>query len=113
MKELLAQRFNRFLGTHSSGRFLLAISGGCDSMVMLDLARRFVEKDRLVVAHFNHKLRGRAANADEALVQQWCETHQVHFYRSERKRTTVSELSLREERLQFLKETAKMAKCDF
>ncbi len=48
-----------------------AVSGGIDSMVMLDVLCRRRERDggRLVVAHFNHRLRGRASDADQRFVE--------------------------------------------
>lgn len=50
---------------------LVAVSGGCDSMVLLDVLHRLAatERWRLSVAHFNHHLRGRASRADQALVE--------------------------------------------
>lgn len=50
---------------------LVAVSGGCDSMVLLQLLARWAgpRRWRLGVAHFNHQLRGRAADRDEALVR--------------------------------------------
>jgi tRNA(Ile)-lysidine synthase len=50
---------------------LIAVSGGVDSMVMLELLVRMAAKSRwrLHVAHFNHMLRGRASVADERLVR--------------------------------------------
>jgi len=50
---------------------LVAVSGGCDSMVLLDVLHRLAttERWRLSVAHFNHRLRGRASRADQALVE--------------------------------------------
>lgn len=50
---------------------LVAVSGGADSMVLLDVLRRLAtgEAWTLHVAHFNHQLRGRASRADEALVR--------------------------------------------
>jgi tRNA(Ile)-lysidine synthase len=50
---------------------LVAVSGGCDSMVLLHLLARWAgpRRWRLGVAHFNHQLRGRAADRDEALVR--------------------------------------------
>lgn len=47
---------------------LVAVSGGCDSVVLLDLLRR-VEFTRLVVAHFHHGLRGAEASRDAAFVK--------------------------------------------
>lgn len=50
---------------------LVAVSGGCDSMVLLDVLHRLAatERWRLGVAHFNHHLRGPASRADQALVE--------------------------------------------
>ena len=48
-------------------KLLLAISGGIDSMVLLDLLSR-MDSD-LYLAHCNFKLRGKDADADEAFVR--------------------------------------------
>lgn len=50
---------------------LVAVSGGADSMVLLELLHRLApaHRWRLVMAHFNHQLRGRSSQADERLVQ--------------------------------------------
>ncbi|MCD6052398.1 MAG: cell cycle protein MesJ-like protein [Verrucomicrobia bacterium] len=60
---------------------LVAVSGGVDSMVLLDVLRQLAEVDgfTIVVAHFNHQLRGRAADLDEKLVQQYCTRHELRF----------------------------------
>ena len=52
-------------------RILVAVSGGLDSMVLLRVLHELAPRHRwqLVVAHFNHQLRGRAGHADEALVR--------------------------------------------
>jgi tRNA(Ile)-lysidine synthase len=49
---------------------LVAVSGGVDSMVLLHVLHKFSRKHswRLVVAHLNHRLRGRSSDADERLV---------------------------------------------
>jgi len=49
---------------------LVAVSGGVDSMVLLDVLHRLAPKHRwkLTVAHFNHQLRGRASDLDEKFV---------------------------------------------
>lgn len=53
-------------------RALTAVSGGADSMVMLDLMHRLAARYdwKLVVAHFNHGLRGADSDADEAFVKE-------------------------------------------
>lgn len=50
---------------------LLAVSGGPDSVVMLDFfaAQARAHKLRLAVCHINHNLRGKAAAADAAFVK--------------------------------------------
>jgi tRNA(Ile)-lysidine synthase len=46
---------------------IVAVSGGCDSVVLLDLLRR-ARFRQLIVAHFHHGLRGAAADADAHFV---------------------------------------------
>ncbi len=52
----------------TDGRILVAVSGGRDSMVLLDLLHRCMPALGLrgVVGHVNHGLRGRESDADEA-----------------------------------------------
>ena len=52
---------------------LLAVSGGLDSMALLHVLDRLKSKHqwKITVAHFNHQLRGRSSDADEALVRRW------------------------------------------
>jgi len=54
------------------GKILVAVSGGLDSVALLHLLHALAPKWRwrLVVAHFNHRLRGRSSDADEKLVRQ-------------------------------------------
>lgn len=61
---------------------LVAVSGGCDSMV---LATLLVELQAdidfpLSVAHVNYKMRGEESDAQEKLVEQFCEMHRLGFY---------------------------------
>ncbi len=54
-----------------SEKILAGISGGLDSMALLHALHELAGKWRwkIVVAHFNHRLRGRSSNADERLVR--------------------------------------------
>ena len=51
-------------------RILVAVSGGVDSMVLLHILQSLAPENRwqICVAHFNHRLRGRASDTDERLV---------------------------------------------
>ena len=53
-----------------SGNIIVAVSGGIDSMALLHLLATpgLGLRDRLVVAHFNHQLRGADSDADAACV---------------------------------------------
>ena len=55
----------------SGDKILVAVSGGLDSMVLLHALEKLSarHKWKIVVAHFNHRLRGRASDADEKLVR--------------------------------------------
>jgi tRNA(Ile)-lysidine synthase len=53
---------------------LVAVSGGADSMVLLDVLRKSTI-GKLVVAHCNFGLRGEESNADEQLVRDYCTQH--------------------------------------
>ncbi|HMP83249.1 MAG TPA: tRNA lysidine(34) synthetase TilS, partial [Verrucomicrobiota bacterium] len=74
MNELL-ERFAQTIRTRKlfgrGARFLVAVSGGVDSMVLLHLLKSLAPSNRwqFSVAHFNHQLRGRASDTDERFVQ--------------------------------------------
>lgn len=57
----------------------LAISGGVDSMVMLDLLRPFLPHHALTLLHVNYQLRAEAA-AETAYLEKFAETHDLPFF---------------------------------
>ncbi len=52
-------------------KIILAVSGGIDSMVLLDLLHGMSRQAEitLCIAHFNHRLRGKESDGDEAFVR--------------------------------------------
>jgi tRNA(Ile)-lysidine synthase len=95
---------------------LVAVSGGLDSMALLDLLHSMAAeaKWRLAVAHFNHRLRGRAADLDEALVRATTQKLGLPFaagradVRRLAKNTKISlEMAARQARHDFLARTAR------
>lgn len=69
-----------FLRKHfpAGGKVLCAVSGGLDSMCLLDFMCR-QKGFSVTAAHFNHQLRGAAADRDEAFVRDWCAARGVPF----------------------------------
>lgn len=62
-------------------KILLAVSGGIDSMVMMDFFRKQFPKDRLAVAHCNFSLRGDDSIKDMELVEQMAFKNELHFHK--------------------------------
>ena len=56
--------------------YILAVSGGPDSMFLLDKMR--LEKFNLVVAHVNYKKR-ESSDYDEKLVKNYCQKHSLPY----------------------------------
>ncbi len=61
-----------------AGKHILAISGGVDSMVLLHIVSQDPEKNRFVVAHFDHGIRTDSAE-DLNLVKSEAESLGLHF----------------------------------
>lgn len=62
-----------------SKKYIVAVSGGPDSMVALDMARK--EKLDLIVAHVNYKQRD-SADRDEKIVRDYCQRYDIPFFKS-------------------------------
>ncbi|HEV2328785.1 MAG TPA: tRNA lysidine(34) synthetase TilS [Verrucomicrobiae bacterium] len=63
-------------------KILVAVSGGLDSMVLLHTLKAMADERRwgLAVAHFNHHLRGRESDADEAFVRKVAAIIKLPFF---------------------------------
>lgn len=99
-------------------RVLCAVSGGLDSMCLLDFMAR-QEGFSVVAAHFNHQLRGEYADRDEAFVRDICAVRNIPFVsgsgdtRRLAERTGMSvEESARRLRYAFLEQRARAYRCD-
>jgi len=64
----------------SAPQYLLAVSGGMDSMCMADLFLQTLGADAFAIAHCNFSLRGEESDGDEALVREWAENNGVHVF---------------------------------
>ena len=64
------------------GVVLVCVSGGADSMCLLEVMRHISYSRRfdIVAAHYNHSLRGEESDRDETFVMNVCEEHGIPFY---------------------------------
>jgi tRNA(Ile)-lysidine synthetase-like protein len=67
------------LGVDSSSKIVLALSGGADSVYLLDLLRRIEGAPEILAVHVNHGLRGDASRGDESFCRELCEDWKVPF----------------------------------
>ena len=87
----------------------LAVSGGVDSMVMLDTFCRISREYnlKLYVMHYNHKWR-KESFRDRALVRKYCKEKKIKFLYKENKGEIIKDEELaREQRYSFFKIQAK------
>ena len=59
---------------------LAAVSGGVDSMCMVDALLHSELDLQVAVAHVNFNLRGEESDADTRMVEQWCTEHNITLY---------------------------------
>ena len=94
---------------------LVAVSGGPDSVALLQLLRSIQQDYRLalVVAHLNHRLRGEASDADEQFVRQLaqdceltCCVDEISPVDLQRLRHENLEAGIRRKRYEFLRRCA-------
>lgn len=135
-QEKFAQKIQPFIKDQLNPSFLLAVSGGVDSMVLLwlfchlkfevqnlklfnQIANLKSQILNFQVAHINYKLRGEDSDLDQKLVQNFCEKHgiKLHIYEvSERDNCPKNgsiQLWARELRYRFFREIQEQEKLDF
>lgn len=93
---------------------VLAVSGGVDSMVLLDffLKDSTINTDKIVVAHFNHCLRA-ISEEEAAFVEGYCRTRNIKYHYGEWSRQTDFrnlEKRARDARYDFLMEVCEKEK---
>jgi tRNA(Ile)-lysidine synthase len=90
-----------------NSKILAAVSGGVDSVVLLDILYHLRERFsfNLEIVHFNHRVRGKAADADARFVEKLAEAYHVkiHMGQLDQLPQKVTETYLREKRYQFYK----------
>jgi tRNA(Ile)-lysidine synthase len=124
MMQDIEEVFSRSVARHEmirpGGRVLAAVSGGADSVLLLELLVRHRARCPITihVAHLNHGLRGDESDADEEFVRALAARHAIPFTsgRADLTRRAGESSSLEERarvaRRSFLTETARRERCD-
>lgn len=97
-----------------SDKFVVAVSGGVDSMFLLDFIKKGFSSDKFIVAHFNHKIR-QDSDDDQNLVMRVCKNNNIPFVCSNGiglKGIKNLEFNAREQRWKFLETVAKTYGCN-
>jgi len=98
-----------------TGLVLVCVSGGADSMCLLEVMRHISYEYgfKVAVAHYNHELRGDESDRDETFVMNVCEAHDIPFYSGRgdvanyaKKRGLSIEEAARDMRYDFFNDTA-------
>lgn len=103
--------------------YLLAVSGGADSMVLASLFRDLRDEKQHLgyafqIAHINYKLRGKDSEMDQKVVQDFCEKNHIKFHlyevsEKDRKPENSIQLWARELRYAFFKEIQEKEELEF
>lgn len=101
MEEKIAD-FVKEYGLGKKEPVVLAVSGGVDSVVLLDLLAKVISRDKLAIAHVNHGLR-KESDKEEEFVKTLAQKHGVDFYCKKLNLKSKSEGTARRERYKFLR----------
>ena len=80
MRRLIDGSASVSVASHSASHYLLAVSGGMDSMCMADLFLQTLGADSFAIAHCNFSLRGEESDGDETLVREWADRNGVRLF---------------------------------
>lgn len=87
--------------------YILAVSGGVDSVALLDMFTKKLNPDNIVVAHFDHGIRGQESKSDALFVEKLSQKYRVKCEIGHGNLTKdASEDEARQKRYEFLRATA-------
>jgi tRNA(Ile)-lysidine synthase len=108
---------NLFRSFSPSGRYLIGVSGGRDSVALLHWLTNLGYK-KLIVCHLNHQLRGRSSAADARFVEKLAGRYGLDFevgaanvHALAKKKRMSIEAAAREARYSFFAKVAKRRRC--
>ena len=111
MKEQILKTIKKYNLIEQNDRIVCGVSGGPDSMCMLDILRRIKENNTIdfdiIVCHINHMIREEATD-DEQYVEKYCKKYNIPFFV---KRIDVAKIA--EENKQGTEEAGRRVRYDF
>src|SRR5262249_30238209 len=106
-----------FRSFRPDARYLIAVSGGRDSVALLHWLVSLGYED-LIVCHLNHRLRGRSSDTDARFVEKWAGQYDLDFEGAEanirelaKKQKMSIEIAAREARYAFFTKAATRRNC--
>ncbi len=69
------------LGVNYGDKVLAAVSGGVDSMCMVDILLHCQLDLEIAIAHVNFNLRGEESDADTSMVTEWCKSNNIQLHK--------------------------------
>ena len=97
----------------TNSKFLVGVSGGSDSMALLDIGLK--AGLNISVAHVNYQLRNEESERESIIVKQYCLENKLNFYYKEAKINLLKNIQneARELRYQFFNDLAEENKIDY
>ena len=82
MKQKIIQTIKKYNLINSGDKIVLGVSGGPDSIAMLDILRqlRIEFNFEIYVVHINHNIRGKDAEEDEEYVKNYCQKYNIKCF---------------------------------
>ena len=118
MSKTIEQLFLAEINPHKECNFVLAISGGIDSMVLANLF--LINNLNFSIAHCNFQLRGKESDDDELFIKKWCSEKDIKLYNKKfstedycKKNKLTIQMGARELRYEWFRELIDKEKHDF
>ena len=118
MSKTIEQLFLAEINPHKECNFVLAISGGVDSMVIANLF--LINNLNFSIAHCNFQLRGKESDDDELFIKKWCSEKDIKLYNKKfstedycKNNKLTIQMGARELRYEWFRELIDKEKHDF
>ena len=118
MSKTIEQLFLAEINPHKECNFVLAISGGVDSMVLANLF--LINNLKFSIAHCNFQLRGKESDDDELFINKWCSEKDIKLYNKKfstedycKNNKLTIQMGARELRYEWFRELIDKEKYDF